>query len=279
MGDSLISVIVPCFNQSETIIRALDSVLAQTLTNWECIVVNDGSTDDSQAKIEEFIQNDSRFKLKYIQNSGVSVARNTAVLHAQGDYLFPLDGDDYLHIECLKRCLSEFERDPAIKLVCPQGQMFGSETGLWILPRFDYKTMLKYNMIHNSSLFLRKDFDRVGGYRTNMVNGLEDWDFLIALLYGAANEQVIKTGEPLFYYRVKDSGRRLTAAANGFQKDMLDLLIYNNFFIYKEYFPDIFGRIHEYDYNRIMLNKPLVKLAVRFYNKAHQIKMRFMRSS
>ena len=69
----------------------------------------------------------------------------------------------------------------------------------------------------------------------NMVHGLEDWDFFIALLYGCNKEQVIKINKPLYSYRVNTSGRRMTVAANGRQKDMLDCMVYNNFFIYPSF--------------------------------------------
>src|SRR5271154_3216528 len=253
MNQKLISVIVPCFNQEDMILQTLESISLQTYSNWECIVVNDGSTDNSQKKIQDFIQNDSRFKLINKKNSGVSIARNTAVANSKGVYLFPLDGDNYIDKDCLEKCMMEFEKNPNVKLVYTEAELFGEKTGLWNLPDFDYATMLKYNMVDNSSMFLREDFDRVGGYRTNMVHGLEDWDFFIALLEPYTNAQVIKIKEPLFSYRVNNSGRRMTVASNGRQKDMLDCMVYNNFFIYKEYFPEIFTRIHEYEFLKTMM--------------------------
>ena len=256
----LVSVVVPSYNKAEYIIETLDSVLAQTYPYWECIIVNDGSKDNTQEIVAPLVRKDPRFKLINIPNSGVCVARNTAIAHSKGTYLFPLDADDKMDPRCISICIEEFEKRPGLKLVCPQGRLFGKETGLWELPPFDYKTMLKYNMIHNSSLFLKKDFEKIGGYRTNMVHGLEDWDFFIALLHGATKDQVVTTEEPLFYYRVNDAGRRLTVAAGSGQSEMMDLIVYNNFSIYQEYFPDIFSRIHAYDFQKTMLEKKPVKL-------------------
>jgi glycosyltransferase involved in cell wall biosynthesis len=255
----LVSVVVPCYNKAEYIVETLDSILSQTYPHWECVIVNDGSKDNTQQIVEGYIKNDARFRLINIPNSGVSVARNTAITHSNGTYLFPLDADDKIDARCISICLKEFEKRPDLKLVCPQGQLFGMETGLWNLPPFDYKTMLKYNMIHNSSLFLKKDFQKTGGYRTNMVHGLEDWDFFIALLHGSSKEHVVTTEEPLFYYRVNNKGRRLTVAGGSGQSEMMDLIVYNNFSIYREYFPDIFTRIHAYDFQKTMLEKRPVK--------------------
>lgn len=263
MKDSspLISVIIPCYNYGHYIPEALESVRSQTNTDWECIIVNDGSSDNSKEVIGKFIQGDARFRLIDIPNSGVSYARNIAVAQAAGEYLFPLDADNYLHPDCLARCLGEFERDAHLRLVYTEAELFGEENGLWNLPEFDYATMLKYNMVDNSCMFRREDFLRVGGYRTNMVYGLEDWDFFIALLYGAAKSQVLKIKEPLYSYRVNPKSRRMTVAASNRQKEMLDLIIYNNFQIYREYFPGIFERVHAYDFDKTLLNKPLVKFA------------------
>jgi glycosyltransferase involved in cell wall biosynthesis len=256
---ALVSIIVPCYNYGNYIPEALASIREQTYPDWECIIVDDGSTDNSREVIEAFIENDQRFRLIKIANSGVSTARNTGVAHSKGSYLFPLDADNKMHPDCLTRCMAEFAKAPETRLVYTEAELFGAENGRWDLPEFDYKTMLKYNMVDNSSLFLRKDFDRVGGYRTNMVYGLEDWDFFIALLHGCRNEQVIKIKEPLYYYRVNNAGRRLTVAANGRQKEMLDLMVLNNFFIYQEYFPGIFGRIHDYEFDKTILSKGPVK--------------------
>ena len=229
MNQQLISVIVPCFNQEDLILQTLESVSSQTYSNWECIIVNDGSTDNSQIKIQDFIQKDSRFKLINIKNSGVSVVRNTAVANSNGTYLFPLDGDDYINKDCLEKCLSEFEKNQDVKLVYTGAEFFGKENGPWDLPDFDYATMLKYNMVDNSSMFLREDFDRVGGYRTNMVHGLEDWDFFIALLEPYTNGQVIKIKEPLFHYRVTEKSRRNTLVNTSKFDLMLDNIVFNNF--------------------------------------------------
>jgi glycosyltransferase involved in cell wall biosynthesis len=278
LAGDIVSVIVPCYNYGNYIPEALSSIREQTYTNWECIIVDDGSTDNSRQVIEAFIENDPRFKLISIANSGVSAARNTGVAHSKGSYLFPLDADNKMHPDCLKRCVAEFVKAPGTRLVYTEAELFGAENGRWDLPDFDYKTMLKYNMVDNSSLFLRKDFDRIGGYRTNMVYGLEDWDFFIALLHGCTKGQVVKIKEPLYYYRVNTTGRRLTVAANGRQKEMLDLMVLNNFLIYQEYFPGIFSRIHDYEFDKKILSKGPVKFVANLLVRLSALKNGFSRN-
>lgn len=275
MYKPLVSIIVPCYNQAQFIKQSLDSILAQTYQNWECIIVNDGSTDNSEDLILDIIKADIRFNYIKIPNSGVCTARNTAILNSKGHYLFPLDSDDYIHPQCIEKCITIFINNPNIKLVHTEAQLFGDSSGLWNLPTHSYKTMLQYNTIDNSSMYLRNDFDRVGGYRTNMINGLEDWDFWIALLEPYCDDQVIKIPEPLFYYRINAASRGRTVIAQGKFSQMADNIVFNNYKIYQKYYPDILTRIIKFDYYHVMMNKPLVKMMVNIYHKLHILKKKF----
>ncbi|HMG81448.1 MAG TPA: glycosyltransferase family A protein [Ferruginibacter sp.] len=272
---NMISIIVPCYNYGHYVVEMLNSVVEQTYTNWECIIINDGSTDNSKQIIENYIKDDKRFTFINSENAGVSVARNMAIAQAKGKYIFPLDADNKLYPDCLLKCITVFEKEPATKLVHTEAQLFGDENRLWQLPSYDYKTMLHYNMVDNSCLFLKEDFNRVGGYRINMVNGLEDWDFFIALLAPYSNDQVVKINEPLYYYRVDKRSRRSTLE-NTHQFDlMLDNIIYNNYSIYQKYYPNIFERIQKYDYYNTIMNKPSIKFIVQLHNKLHKLKQYF----
>lgn len=92
----LISVIVPAYNLEKLLGRCLDSLLAQDFADWECLVVNDGSTDGTAAVCDAYAAKDKRFKAIHQPNGGVSAARNTGLLQIQGDYILFLDGDDTL---------------------------------------------------------------------------------------------------------------------------------------------------------------------------------------
>ena len=91
-----VSVIVPCYNQAQFLAETLDSLLAQTHENWECIIVNDGSTDDTEAVAKEYCNKDNRFIYHKKENGGLSSARNAGLDIAQGDYVQFLDSDDIL---------------------------------------------------------------------------------------------------------------------------------------------------------------------------------------
>lgn len=95
MNNSLISVIIPTYNRAHLINDTLDSVLAQTYTNWECLIVDDGSTDNTKEVISEYINKDKRFNyLLNKRNKGAQGARNTGVLSSKGEFVIFFDSDD-----------------------------------------------------------------------------------------------------------------------------------------------------------------------------------------
>ena len=96
---SLISVIVPCYNQGEFLIESVQSIKTQTYQDWECIIVNDGSTDDTDRIARELMKSDSRIKYLHKTNGGLSSARNAGLQFALGTYVQFLDADDFIQPE------------------------------------------------------------------------------------------------------------------------------------------------------------------------------------
>lgn len=105
MGEVIkVSLIIPVYNTGEKLHRCFDSILAQSYQNYECIVVDDGSTDDSSTIIDEYATRDVRFKVVHKENGGVGSARNCGLNIASGEWLVFIDSDDFLkpdHIESL----------------------------------------------------------------------------------------------------------------------------------------------------------------------------------
>ena len=98
------SIIIPIYNASPYLRQCLNSLLAQTITDWEAILVDDASTDDSAVIAEDYIQQDSRFILfRQEFNQGQSIARNIGLEKVKGDYIIFLDADDYLDCDYLER--------------------------------------------------------------------------------------------------------------------------------------------------------------------------------
>lgn len=92
-----VSVIIPCFNCAQYLPRAVGNVLSQTFTDLECIIVDDGSTDDTRKITETLMKTDSRVRYLFKEHGGVSAARNFGIKHAKGEWIQQLDADVCLH--------------------------------------------------------------------------------------------------------------------------------------------------------------------------------------
>ena len=108
----MISVIIPAYNAARTIRRCIQSVLEQTYTEWEMIIVDDGSTDDTLAICQSY--DDSRIRVLHKENGGVSSARNMGLKFAQGDYIAFIDSDDFIEIDYLQHLSYGFGSDIVI---------------------------------------------------------------------------------------------------------------------------------------------------------------------
>lgn len=200
-----VSIIVPCYNQSNYIAETLDSVLMQTYNNWECIIVNDGSTDQSERIILGYCNKDARFKYISQDNQGVICARNNAIRESKGEYILPLDGDDLISKEYLDLAVRVLDSDNDIVLVYCDVMRFGAVEGLWLLPKVSIRNLLHTGCCVCTSMFRRTSFDLVGGYKYEMNQGWEDWEFYISLLEKGG--KAYKINQPLFKYRIIDDSR------------------------------------------------------------------------
>jgi glycosyltransferase involved in cell wall biosynthesis len=113
---TLFSVIIPSFSRAQILPNAIKSVLKQNFQDFELIVVDDGSTDNTREVVSSF--DDSRIRYLFQQNRGPSAARNTGANHATGKYLIFLDSDDEAAPEWLNSFYDRFQKDPAVKVVC-----------------------------------------------------------------------------------------------------------------------------------------------------------------
>lgn len=112
----LVSIIIPLYNKNRTIAKSINSILAQTYSTYEIIVVDDGSNDGSREIVLSF--KDNRIKYIFKENGGVSSARNLGIIKSQGDWILFLDADDYLYPDCLETLLSPTKGQPKIQISC-----------------------------------------------------------------------------------------------------------------------------------------------------------------
>lgn len=199
-----VSVVIPCYNHGIFLLDTLDSLQAQTFTDFEIIVVNDGSTDESTVTL---LQNLKLPKTRVFNtvNKGVSAARNRGIEEANGHYIMPLDADDKIGPEYLELAVNVLETRPEVAIVYCERVLFGECGGVDPLPEYDPKALLIDNCIYPAALFRKVDWKTVGGYSEKMVYGWEDWDFWISV--SELNKQVVKIPETLFFYRVRKSSR------------------------------------------------------------------------
>lgn len=197
--NTIVSVIVPCFNQADYLDESLQSVFDQTYTNWECIIINDGSTDATEAVTQDWCKKDDRFKYLYKDNGGLSSARNYGIQNAIGEFILPLDADDRIASNYLALAIEKFKVESDLKLVYCKAIKFGEVNGIWQLPEFSLSLLAKRNMIFCSAIFRKQDWDCVKGYDVNMIYGWEDWEFWVGILKDGG--KVFCLDEVGFYYR------------------------------------------------------------------------------
>lgn len=249
-----ISIIMPCYNQAKYIGEAIDSVLNQTFTDWELILVDDGSTDDSYSIINEYVNRDRRIVCFRQANGGPSKARNQGAKNAFGKYLLFFDSDDKLASTYIEHGVQYLEANEKCAVFYPRVKYFGSRNDEELLRYTSYKDLLCKSSILCTSIIRKKDFDRIEGFDETMI-GFEDWEMFIRLLYH--NDVVHQSSDILFFYRMhrEEGGVNVQAICNS---DQLTAYIYNkNQAIYNEYFGNPIKSIMRCNYLEEELRKLL----------------------
>lgn len=221
----LFSVLIPAYNASVTIEETLRSCLAQTLSDLEVVVTDDGSTDDTAAIIERIAAEDARVRLVRQANGGTGSALNAAGAAARGRWHIFLGADDLLLPEYLEHQLAFIEQHPGFDIYsCNAWFQFpdGQRQPMWTGPKFDAVfSLTPEDQIMESSIvamavFSPRIWELTGGHRT--IRHAEDYDlWLRALLLGARH---IYNPEILAVYRRSpgQKSRQLVVNAKGFLK-------------------------------------------------------------
>jgi glycosyltransferase involved in cell wall biosynthesis len=193
----LVSIIVPCYNYGVFLDFTLGSILKQHYQNWECIIVDDGSVDNTRPIGDKYTFLDNRFRYIYQTNAGLSAARNTGILNAQGAYFQFLDADDLINESKIKLQISFMEENTDVDLIYGDAVFFDTKDQQNVFNNMNLERNknrhLKISgkadvLIHNlcinnfievsSPLVRKKLVDKVGLFETAYTT-YEDWQYWI----------------------------------------------------------------------------------------------------
>lgn len=185
----LISVIIPMYNTGDYIEQTVKSVLAQTYSKLEVVIVDDGSTDNGAALVESLRRSDSRIRYIYQENQGVSAARNNAIANSSGEYLAFLDSDDLWKPHKLEKQLRKLETTGMDACYCGYQMFCGDEMGKTFPERyFEGKVLIEVIeekvSVWTSTVLIRKSVvtDNNISFRQGL-NWSEDLEFFCKLMY------------------------------------------------------------------------------------------------
>lgn len=188
------SIIIPAYNAEDTIEKAINSALDQTISDCEVIVIDDGSTDNTWEACEQY---GDLINLISQENKGVASARNTGLLASEGDFVLPLDADDLIDRTYLEKTIPLMT--DSVGVVSTDMQRFGINNDR-IAPEL---SSLRSNGLPVTSLIRQKAIFEIGGYDPAIC--YEDWDLWLRLLKNGW--KFVFLNEPLFYYRCRPDTR------------------------------------------------------------------------
>ncbi len=197
MNEPQASVIIPCYNYARFLPDAVASVLAQSCTAWELIIVDDGSTDDTLA-VAQHLQAVAPIRLLHQLNGGPSAARNTGARRARAPLLLFLDADDMLAPDALRLMVAALRDAPDAAFVSGAFQVFGTDDVRWPGLPVDCAALMLDNTVLPAALVRRASWEAVGGFDTAMQL-YEDWDFWLRIVANGGRGVVLH--EILLYYR------------------------------------------------------------------------------
>lgn len=219
------SIVIPCYNAETTLTETLRSVVRQTFQDFEVIVLDDGSSDQTSKIAHKFAEVDSRFRLIQLENGGPSRARNIGAMYfSKGQFVAFLDGDDQWSKDKLATCLARLSAPNAPDGVYSQIAFFCDKPSdartrsTVIQGQLAVEDLLKENTVCTMSnvVICRQAMHRSGGFDPDIVHG-EDLEWLVRLVSGGSRVEAID--ECLTYYRTNSEGLSadLNAMRTGWQ--------------------------------------------------------------
>lgn len=229
LNQPFISVVMPVYNAEKFLFQSIESVLQQTYTNFELIIIDDYSSDNSVKTIKEFLKKDTRIKFfSNKQNYGVAYTRNSGVKYAKGDWIAFIDSDDMWQKDKLKKqveLLNDFDNEP---ILIYTGSSFIDEDNkpydfiMQVPKTITYKELLKQNIISCSSTLVKKEV--LSNVKMQYDNMHEDFLTWLKILK-KYNVCAYGINEPLLIYRIS----RNSKSGNKVKAAKMTYMVYKNF--------------------------------------------------
>lgn len=263
-----VSVIMPCYNDGAYIEEAVRSVREQTYRDTELIIIDDGSDDAHTLKILEQFRKDGVTVLR-TERLRPAGARNAGIRAATGTYILPLDSDDKIDPAYIEQAVAVMEQDETVGVVYCHADLFGKASGPWQFKEYSLENMLVDNVVFVTALFRRADWQAVGGFRTTMEHGLEDYDFWLSIL--ELGKQIYQLPGTLFHYRIKSNSRTSRFMENAqVIKDTYREIYHNHPALYDRYREEYVTALRNELVDQICINRTYQE-AIGFLNKVKSI--------
>lgn len=270
-----LSVIVPVYNVEKHLKRCIDSIIKQTYKDFELILVDDGSTDNSPKICDEFCKQDKRIKVIHKENGGVSSARNAGLDIAEGDYISFIDSDDYIEVDMFKKLIQRIIENSADIAQCNFKVVCENEKGLKNKVYKEVKVADRYSALNESVdvPFSNVVWNKI--YKKEILSGIkfnenikrfEDVDFTYRVLLNCS--RYVKDKSQLYNYFQRQGS---LCRANKYSLELLEAIYTQNerinMFEEKEVPKYILKKAYERYFNDIIRHYNLIKINIDDYEK------------
>ncbi len=232
----LVSIVIPCYNYGRYLSASLDSVLAQSFNDWECILVNNGSTDETKTICQKYLDKDPRFIYLESDNRGPAAARNIGLKNAKGQFIQFLDADDLLEYNKLNSHVKFLEQNEDVDLVYGEVRYFTDSNiaerrfSLWEpdrewMPKISakgyrlIKSLVKYNIMTIHAPLFRQTCLNDSGFMDENLWGFEDWD--LWLHFSLHDKKFVFYAEPHSFALVRSHSGSLNKDTSSMRKYLL----------------------------------------------------------
>jgi glycosyltransferase involved in cell wall biosynthesis len=236
------SVVIPCYNAEKFIGETIESVLKSDCNDWEIIIVDDGSSDNSVEVVKYYQKKDNRISYYRIPNQGPSFARNYGIEKAKGKYILPLDADDKISSDYISLATDILNKNNETKVVYAHAELFGNTNEHWELPTFQLKNLVFNNLIYCTAFYRKSDWSTIGGYDNSFTKGFEDWEFWIRMLKNGG--EVYRIPKTCFYYRIRNFSHSSLANKMDVKQKVMKIIFQKHADFVSQYLPELI-----YDYN------------------------------